>query len=178
MSTRPALLSTARGRLAGVTTAVLAATALSACQVTSPITTDLDYDPADGVSVDVGEVKIRDLLVVSEADGAAGVVSGLVINDGTDSVTVTLQLAGQAPLEPAVEVPAGGSVRLDGRDPLGEERSEPVVIPSVAEPAGAYLDLRVTTSAGEVTSTNAPVQPPDGPYSGYTPQDQAESTSG
>src|SRR5699024_8640719 len=88
-----------------------------ACAMTSPVTTDLAYDPADGVSVDAGDLAVRDLLVVSEGGGAPGVVSGLVVNSGTEEAQVTLVVSADGqmtPLSPTVTVPVDGAVRLDG----------------------------------------------------------------
>lgn len=163
MTTRPAPTASLRSRLGGAVLALMVATGLGACQVASPITTDLIYDPADGVSVDVGAVAVRDLLVVSEGDGAAGVVSGLVVNNHREPVVVTLtESAG--PLSPTVEVPPGGAVRLDGRDPLSDSDRAPVVIPAVPAAAGSWVTLLVSTSAGDSDTVLAPVLLPTGPY--------------
>ena len=178
VTTRPALLSTVAGRLGAAAAAGALATGLTACQLASPTTTDLSYDPADGVSVDVGMVVVRDLLVVSEGGGASGVVSGLVVNRSDEPVTVSLTDSAQADqaLAPEIEVPANGAVRLDGRNPVEGSAGEPVTIPAVQSSAGGTVSIRVSTSAGEVNSALVPVLLPQNQY-GDMVGDQATATS-
>jgi hypothetical protein len=158
----------------------VAATGLAGCQVASPITTDLDYEPADGVSVGVGDVVVRDLLVISEAAEGEGVLRGLVVNEGSEPATVSIQLEDQSSLAPQLEVPPGGSARLDGVSPTGET-GEPVTITSVPSAPGTYMTLRVVTADGDAGSARVPILPPEGPYSDLarsTAGDEAGSTEG
>lgn len=141
---------------------------LSACQVASPVTTDLSYDPADGVSVVLGDVRILDLLVVSEGGGAAGVVSGSVVNTSREEVTVSMAVQGEeglTDLSPTVSVPPTTSVRVDGGGESGT--GEPVRVEAVETSAGRMVNLRISTSAGETASRRVPVLLPEGPYAGY-----------
>lgn len=152
-------------RLAATGLALAAALTLSACQMSSPVTTDMVYDPADGVSLDAGDVAVRDLLVVSEGDGAPGVVSGQVVNNSAESTEVTLSASvdGQiVALEPTVTVEPGTSVRLDGGGPDGS--GTPVVIPSVAARPGGIVEITLQTSLGAGDSGLAPVLLPEGYY--------------
>ncbi len=152
-------------RLAAAGLALAAALTLSACQISSPVTTDMNYDPADGVSVDAGDVAVRDLLVVSEGDGAAGVVSGLVVNNATEPADVTLAVntEGQmVALSPTVSVAPGQSVRLDGASPEGS--GTPVELPAVEASPGGIVTIVVQTSLGDADSGLAPVVLPQGPY--------------
>lgn len=154
-------------RLAAAGLTAAAALLLSGCQITSPVTTDMIYDPADGVSVDVGGVAVRDLLVVSEGQGAAGMVSGLVVNNTDEpvQVTLTLDVDGQAQeLQPVIEVPVAGAVRLDG---MGGEDSTAVTVPVVDTYAGGNLNITVTTDQGEASAGLAPILLPEGVYSDH-----------
>ena len=131
---------------------------LSACQVASPVTTDLSYDPADGVSVVLGDVRILDLLVVSEGGGAAGIVAGSVVNTSREEVTVSMAVQGEegrTDLSPTLTVPPTTSVRADGEGESGS--GEPVRVESVEVNAGQLVTLRITTSAGETASRRVPV---------------------
>ena len=49
------------------------------CQVNNPVQTDVQYSPADGVPANVGELAIRDLVLVGDGTGAV-VISGNAIN--------------------------------------------------------------------------------------------------
>jgi len=172
VTTRPALLSTVRGRAAVAVSALALATGLGACQLMSPITTQLQYDPADGVGVDLEDIVIRDLLIVSEGEGASGTLSGLVVNKGTEEVSLTIQTDdSDGPLEPEVTMGPGTSVRLDGVDPLTGEAGEPVTLPQVNTRPGTYVTVRIATSLGAADAVQVPVLAPTGPYA-----DLAETT--
>ncbi len=164
--------STSPTRRLSLIVAALAATAgLSACQVASPITTDQIYDPADGVSIDTesGDVEVRDLLVVSEGNGGPGVILGYVVNSSEESLTleVALEVDGaRTELTPSVEIPADSAARLDGRIAEGEF-VDPILAAEIPGLPGALIDLRITTSGGEVASSSVPVLPPDGYYANY-----------
>lgn len=170
-----------RRRLGAAVLALAAPLTLGACQLASPLTTDQPYNPADGVSVRIGPVEVVDLLIVSEGSGAPGTVTGLVANAGEEPVTVLLTTpAGQ--LQPAVEVPPQGRVRLDGM--LPGQLAEPVTVPAVDVIAGATLPVQVAVEAGVTTQAQVPVLLPRGPYAEYspaaqtsTPDDASQTTS-
>ncbi len=154
-----------RRRLASAGFALAAALTLSACQMTSPVTTDMNYDPADGVSVDAGDVAVRDLLVVSEGNGGPGTVSGLVVNNTSEPAEVTLSVSTEGQpvtLQPTLNIAPGQAVRLDGEGPLGSENA--VHVPSVETYPGGTVQIVVQTSLGEADSGLAPVLPPEGVY--------------
>ncbi|WP_154402099.1 hypothetical protein [Ornithinimicrobium cavernae] len=167
MTFRTAAQNASRPRRAALSgLALAAALTLSGCQISSPVTTDMNYDPADGVSVDAGQVAVRDLLVVSEGNGAPGTVSGLVVNNTSEptEVTVTLGTGAEAvALQPTLSVAPGQSLRLDGQGPDGS--GTPVQVPAVEVSPGGSLQLVVQTSQGEADSGLAPVLLPEGPYS-------------
>lgn len=173
--TRRGLLSTGPGRTAAAALALAAAPALAACQLASPLTTDLDYEPADGVSVYVDDVVVRDLIVLGDAAGSEGTVTGLVANKGSEPVSVTLQLGeGPTDLAPTLEIGPGQAVRLDGQ--TTGEPGEPMTIPQVPGEPGSYTTLRVVVDGGSAESASVPILTPEGPYA-QDGADQAESTS-
>lgn len=160
-------------RLGPAGAAVAVAFGASACQITSPVQTSHVYSPADGVLLDAGSLEIADLLVVSEGDGAPGVVSGYAVNTGQQPLTVQLSVAPEGaapePLSPSVELAPGTALRLDGD--RGVDSAElsytPVMVPSVEPRAGLTVTLRVSTSEGDVASTLVPILFPDPPYDIY-----------
>ena len=157
-------------RLALAALAVTATFTLSGCQITSPITTDLDYDPADGLSVDTEFVEGLDLVVVSPGEGAPGVLSGYIVNSGPEPITVefALEVDGERqPLQPELEIQPGDSARTDGRTLQETEITDPVTIDSVPVIAGSLVTLRMTTSAEGAVSKRIPVFPPDGVFAVY-----------
>lgn len=150
-------------RSALLLTAALAAgtLAISGCQRFSPITTDLHYDPADGVSATLGDVAVHDLLVVAGSKGAAGVVSGYVVNSGDQEVTLQLK----APNAEATQtkLPPHSTVKLSGGD------TGSVQVSTVAVAPGSMLDLQLKTPDFGAQEVPVPVLLPDGYYATVTP---------
>lgn len=74
---------------------------LGACQVASPVTTELVYNPGEGVMVNLDGFAVRDLQIISQGYGAPGLVSGLAANNGTDAASITVTVVqGGVPLTP------------------------------------------------------------------------------
>lgn len=135
-------------------------TLLGACTVKSPTQTLVPYQPADGIAVSSGQVDARNLLIVTKAKGEAGVLSGNLVNLGTDDVTVTFATdSGDGTGATAGKVDLGPR---EQRDITGIE------IKSVAAAPGALTGLVMSTGAGDVVA-QVPVLPPDLYYSTVTP---------
>ena len=143
--------------------ALAGALALSGCQVMSPIQTNVPYQPADGVAVDLGDVQIRDLVVIAGAKGEVGTLSGLVVNKGTESVTVTFA-AGTGGSSAQADIPAGTATRLSG-----VEGATPVTLPGIAAAPGGIVKVTVSTPAAGAPEVSVPVLLPTGYYSTITP---------
>lgn len=143
--------------------ALAGAVALSGCQAFSPIQTNVPYQPADGVAVDLGDVQIRDLLVISSAKGAVGVLSGMVLNKGAEPVTVTFT-AGADGGSAQAQIPAADQTRLSG-----VEGATPVTLPAIAAAPGAVIKITVSTPAGGAPEVSVPVLLPEGYYATITP---------
>ena len=143
--------------------AVAGALALSGCQVTSPQQTTVPYQPADGVNVVLGDVKVNDLVVITSAKGKEGVLSGQVINNGPQAATVTFATPGGGP-ELTKKVAARSTTRLSG-----EAGVSPVTLPTVSVEPGSVLDLTIGTSSAGTNQVGVPVLLPDLYYSSITP---------
>jgi hypothetical protein len=70
--------------------AVLVAITLAGCNFFTPQQTLVPYDPADGVSAQVGDVHVLNAVIVSE-DGLSGNLLFSALNSGSDDVDLTLQ---------------------------------------------------------------------------------------
>ncbi|MDQ5840436.1 MAG: hypothetical protein M3537_04675 [Chloroflexota bacterium] len=143
--------------------ALATALALSGCQVMSPIQTNETYQPADGVAVDLGDVQVRDLVVITGARGEVGTLSGMVVNSGTKPVTVTFAAGGSGGAA-TMEIAAGKQDRLSGVDGIA-----PVTLPNVPAAPGDVVRLTVSTPAGGAPVVSVPVLRPDGYYATITP---------
>jgi len=139
--------------------AIGAALALSACQTQSPIQTDVTYDPADGVPVDLGAVQLRDLVVISNAKGQAGVLSAAASNSGSSSTRIAFALASGSPVY--AEVPAGSQERLSG--------STQVQLPSVPVAPGDVVKLTVQSPDAPAAVVDVPVLPAKDHYATMSP---------
>jgi hypothetical protein len=126
------------------------ALALAGCSATNPIQTDKPYSPADGVRVVLGNVRAENLLAVTSAAGAAGALSGALVNSGPADVTVTLTVADTS--QP-VSVPAHGSVLIGTGNATGKR----VPLPTVSAAPGMLLDVQLSTPADGSVSVQVPV---------------------
>jgi hypothetical protein len=151
--------------------AVAGALALSGCQVTSPQQTTVPYQPADGVNVTLGDVKVNDLVVVTSAKGKEGVLSGQVINNGTQAATVTFSAAGGGP-QLTKQVAARSTTRLSG-----EPGVSPVTLPTVSVEPGSMLGLSIGTSSAGTDQVDVPVLLPDLYYATITPAPPSASAT-
>jgi hypothetical protein len=145
-----------------VATAIAGALTLSGCQVMSPIQTNATYQPSDGVAVDLGDVQIRDFVVVSGAKGDVGTLSGMVVNNGTKPVTITFA-AGADKFVSAV-APANSQTRLSGI-----EGTNAITLPNIAAAPGGILQVTVSTPAAGGSEVAVPVLLPDGYYATLKP---------
>jgi hypothetical protein len=157
---RPATL-TLRVRPTLAAAGVLSVGLLGACSSLSSTQTSVPYQPADGVAATIGAVQARNLLVVAAQKDAPGVVSGSVVNTGTEAVTLNVMTREEAE--------AGTSKGIPVQLKAGEQkRLESVQLAKVPEPPGDLTFLVLETAAGQ-TLVNVPVLPPILYYSTLTP---------
>jgi len=142
---------------------VATAAVLSGCQVMSPVQTTVTYQPANGVAVDLGDVQLRDLVVVSRAKGEVGTLSGMVVNNGTEPVTISFT-AGASGGSVMAQAPADKQTRLSGIP-----GTAPVTLPSIDAAPGGIVTLTVSTPAAGASEVSVPVLLPDGIYANITP---------
>ena len=147
-------------RAAGLAAVALALTAASGCHSSVP-NPSIHIAPGDGVAVSVGDLDVRNLLVVVDAKGSTGSAAGTVVNPGSAATTVmvrTMDEALQGTKGPEVAVPAGGIARLDGAP-----------VTAVPAPPGAMVTLVLSTPASGDVQVLVPVVPLAGDYATATP---------
>lgn len=151
---------TPRTRAVAALAALAAGTSLlGGCQIISPRQTDKMYDAGDGVSVDVGEVQVRNLVVVGTKAGGAGTVSGAVGNPTDAPVTVTFSTA-EAKVD--AQIPAHSTIDLSSAE-------SKVVLTKVDDAPGDMTQLSVSTAAAGQSPVLVPVVPGTGFYEGLAP---------
>ncbi|MGO4596065.1 hypothetical protein [Terrabacter sp. 2RAF25] len=147
---------------------VLAGVALAAvttgCQVNSPVQTDVEYAPADGVQADVGELAVRDLVLIGDGKGTV-VISGSAINLGQQDMTV--KIAAQADPN-ATTPPTGSEVQLGPRQQV-DLATKGLQLSAVTTKPGGIVPVTVTSSTGGTAVVRVPVLPATGYYATVTP---------
>ena len=107
------------------------------------------YDPSDGVSADVGDLDLRNILVVSE-DGEDGNLVLTVVNTGDEDAELGVQV-GEGGGEPLIiEVEAGATVSLGGDE-------EPLLLEGIDTQPGALLPLYFQYGTAEGIEKLVPV---------------------
>ncbi len=154
-------------RAARLVPLVAAAGLLAGCQVFSPIQTNVPFDPADGVPVDLGEVQIRDLVVVAEAKGGPGTLVGSVNNDGNEAAEITVTGEGGQPL----------TLRVPPHQHLSLSTTSRSTLQSVAKDPGGMVTLQIATTASGPNIVDVPVLLPNGYYEPFKPTPAPTSTA-
>lgn len=145
--------------------AIGAAIALAGCQTQSPIQTDVPYQPADGVAVDLGSVQIRNLVVIADAKGGPGVLSGAVVNRGGTSERITIASEGGTPVTLEASAYQAESISQDS----------PAQLASVPVAPGDVLTLTVQSERSGINVVQVPVLPATGYYETFKPSEAPAS---
>jgi hypothetical protein len=171
-----------RARIAA--TVVLAAGILvgtTGCNLFAPQATTIHYDPSDGVGADVGEVDIRNVLLIADEDGTNANLIASLVNRGDESHRVSVQYEGDGgKVTEEVTVPAKGSITFGGGDgptvtlreiearpgslfpvffQYGNETGAEMLVPVLTDALGAYSTLGPTPTPTP-TALSGPDQTP------------------
>lgn len=158
-----------RARASAVALVAVAATAvISGCSATSPFQTTETMSLGDGVPVDVGDLEVRNLALVSGEDGGQAVLTGTVGNTGTEDATFQAVVGEGETLE--AKVPAGGVVVLSGE---GDQLS----VPALDASPGDMVEIAVGTGASDQTPVSVPVLDAQGYYEDYAPSSTSSSST-
>ena len=107
------------------------------------------YDASDGVSVDVGDLDLRNILIVSE-DGVDGNLVMTVVNPGESDAALGVQFgAGGDVVE--VEVGAGQTLVL------GSEDDEPILLEGIDAEVGGLLPMYFQYGDAEGVEKEVPI---------------------
>lgn len=148
---------------AAVASALLLGTA--GCGVFTPTATLKHYDPTDGVSANIGDLSVRNLLLITNGVGDAAVV-GNIVNNGSSLEFLTLEVRGATPL--STETGA-----YPGNTKLGIADDNPVVFYGAGVVAGEYVDVYLQYGDHEGQLVSVPVLDGTNPlYAPYVPSAQ------
>lgn len=151
-------------RVATAIAGVALAAVTAGCQVFSPVQTNATYVPADGVPADVGQLAVRDLVLVGDGNGTV-VISGSAYNFGKEPTTV--QIAPQAGAD-ATAPPSGSEVQVGPFEQVNLS-TKGLQLRDVKAKPGAVVPVVVTSSTGGTAVVKVPVLPATGYYATVTP---------
>jgi hypothetical protein len=112
------MMSKVRSRFASTIAAVtVTVLALTGCTFFTPIATQKPYDPSDGVGADIGDLGLRNILLIANDSNEATLVM-TVVNNSDDDIDLNLQFgdAGMR-LTETVALPGGQTRTRVGDDP-------------------------------------------------------------
>ncbi len=138
------------------------------CNLVAPQATQLEYDPSDGVGGDVGEIAVRNALLITN-DGTSANLLVTLVNEGDESHRVSVQWeASEGRVTEEITVPARGNITVgaDGGPSvtLREVEADPgslfPVFFQYGDETGTDLQVPVLEGNLEVYSTLTPTPAP------------------
>ena len=159
-----------RRRVSALAAGVALAAVTAGCQVSSPLQTDEPYLPADGVAADVGQLAVRDLVLVGDGSGPA-VVSGSVVNLGMQSMTVQFAL-----VDASGGSSGGSEVELSPREQVDLSKKG-LQLADVTGKPGSLVPMDITSSTGGTTTVKVPVLAARDYYAHLTPAAPATTST-
>ena len=128
------------------------------------------YDATDGVSVDAGDIGIRDVVVVADDEGRSTVLATFANAGGADELVEVV--VGDVSAEPS-DGPL--EIRRDGYAKLGPEGHR-VDFADAGTVPGSTIEVEFRFADAPRASVEALVQPHDGIYEGVLPLDAPNPT--
>lgn len=94
------------------------------CSFFSPVATQREYQPADGININLGDIKVRNLRVFQIRHEHQGLIVGSFVNTGTKDSGATLVWEDANAVERRVRIPVAAGQKVDvgynGGDPIQE----------------------------------------------------------
>ena len=112
----------------------------SGCAMVTHQATTERYDASDGVSASVGDLDLRNILVISD-DGDEGNLVMTVVNTGDEDVELGVQFGEGGGDTSTVEIESGGTVALGADDVEGIDVLDPVLLQGIDTEPGALLPM-------------------------------------
>jgi hypothetical protein len=122
--------------------------------ITEQATTEI-YSPADGVNVpDSGPLKVRNVLILSEAEGEPGSMIAAIVNETDESHTLNIELGeGSSAQKATVRVPANSSLSLG--NPADD--TDPLALDTIDSPPGSTIPVYFQSGDAEGVLYQVPV---------------------
>lgn len=142
-------------RLAGIALATGMALGLSGCGFVVPVATNDPYEPSDGVSAEVGDLVLRNILLVTD-DGETGSLVFTVINSGDSAERVELTYSGNTSGSTLVfDVPSDTTYVVGAPDNVrselvGKAYSDAYELTEIDALPGSLIEITLSSGGDEV----------------------------
>ncbi|RXZ67364.1 hypothetical protein [Agromyces albus] len=135
----------------------------SGCAMLTYQATTEAYTPSDGIAANIGDLDVRNVLIVSD-DGVDGNLIMTVVNTGEEDVSLGLQFGDGDSETLEVEVEAGESLVL------GSDDEEPLLLEGIDTEPGSFLPVYFQYGDAEGVEKLVPVLDSSLPeYSSFAP---------
>jgi hypothetical protein len=128
----------------------------SGCSMLTYQATTEHYDASDGVSANVGDLDLRNILIVSD-DGETGNLIMTIVNNGTDDVRLGVQFGEGGGETQQIEVESGSTVTFGVDDAEGIDVVEPVLLEGMNAEVGGLLPMYFQYGDAEGVEKQVPV---------------------
>ena len=139
---------------------------MTGCGFLTPQATLIEYAPSDGVQTNVGDIKVRNAVAISDEEGVDASLIMSIVNPTSEDVALELQYkdsTGKA-MTATVEVPANSTLSL------GNTGEEQLVFRGVQLTEGSLFPVYLQYGAFEGSQLLVPVLPSDhAEYDGLHP---------
>jgi hypothetical protein len=131
------MISKVRTRIASsIAAAVVTMLALTGCGFSVPVATMKPYDPSDGVGADIGDLALRNILLIANDSNEATLIM-TVVNRADDDIVLNLQY-GDAEVRIAESLTlAGGNSRTN----VGDEPGTIIIVSDPTKTLGALFPI-------------------------------------
>ena len=146
--------------------ALAVATGTAGCNLIQPQATTKNYEPSDGVGVNLGALDLRNMILLTDNSGeTANLVVGAVNTSGSDITLRISYTSGGSLATVTVSIPT--SEQVIGYGAAGQPQ---IVLDNIDVPAGATLSLTLQAGESDTRIAIVPVLNTDLPeYQGLTP---------
>jgi hypothetical protein len=126
-----------RSRIAStIAAAIVTVLTLAGCGFVTPVATMKPYDPSDGVGADIGDLALRNVLLIANDNGEATLVM-TVVNRSEDDIALNLQF-GDANVRVTESVTVtGGNTRTN----VGDDPGTTVIVSDATMTVGALFPI-------------------------------------
>jgi hypothetical protein len=111
------------------------------------------YEPSDGVSANVGDLDLRNILVISD-DGVDGNLLMTAVNSGDDDIELTIEFGGESQ---TVDIEGGSTVAVGVDDVEGIDVLEPLLLEGIDAEPGSLLPVYFQYGNAEGVEVQVPV---------------------